>query len=225
MSDRLSTRRVRLARTRARRRSRRSSRAAGALEAARARRHRPAATVDAERERVGRLDRERVRRQVRAREEAGLQGQGDEHAPRASRPSRRWPTGRSTSSSRTGTTLLGQPAVREERLDRQPRPERRHRPDRLVHPALPAQAVPAVQDVAGAEGQGERVQVARVGLAGHVPRWRPVVRPEGQGSSSRGSGSTSSTWSRAPSRRRSRAGRSSTSRRSRSSSTGTRRST
>ena len=51
--------------------------------------------------------------------------------------------------------------------------------DRLVHPALPAQAVPGVQDVEGAEGQGVRVQVARVGLAGHVPRRGSVLRPEG----------------------------------------------
>ena len=35
--------------------------------------------VDAERERVGRLDVERLRRQVRAREEARLQGEGDQH--------------------------------------------------------------------------------------------------------------------------------------------------
>ena len=42
-------------------------------------------------------------------------------------------------------------------------------------------AVPPVQDVEGAEGQGERLQVAGVGLAGDVPRRRPVVRPEGQG--------------------------------------------
>ena len=43
----------------------------------------------------------------------------------------------------------------------------------VVHPALPAQAVPAVRDVEGAEGQGERVQIARVGLPGHVPRCDP----------------------------------------------------
>ena len=33
----------------------------------------------------------------------------------------------------------------------------------------------------GPQGQGERLQVARVGLTGDVPRRRPVLRPEGQG--------------------------------------------
>ena len=41
------------------------------------------------------------------------------------------------------------PAARLERCDRA---------DRLVHPDVPDEAVPAVQDVAGAEGQGERLQ-------------------------------------------------------------------
>ena len=41
------------------------------------------------------------------------------------------------------------------------RSQRDHRRDRLVHPALPAQAVPDVQDVEGAQGQGERVQDRR----------------------------------------------------------------
>ena len=38
---------------------------------------------------------------------------------------------------------------------------------------------PLVQDVEGAQGQGVRVQVAGVRLAGHVPRRRPVLRAEG----------------------------------------------
>ena len=50
------------------------------------------------------------------------------------------------------------------------RRQRHHGRDRLVHPAVPAQAVPDLQDVAGAQGQGVRVQVARVGVAGDVPR-------------------------------------------------------
>ena len=48
--------------------------------------------------------------------------------------------------------------------------ERDHRRHRLVHPALPAQAVPGVEDVAGHQGQGVRLQVAGVGVAGDVPR-------------------------------------------------------
>ena len=42
---------------------------------------------------------------------------------------------------------------------------------RLVHPALPAQAVPEVQDVEGAQGQRERLQDGRVvSQRGDVPR-------------------------------------------------------
>ena len=75
-------------------------------------------------------------------------------------------------------TTAGQAYIKDKSV-RVARLERDHRRHRLVHPALPAQAVPAVQDVAGAEGQGRRLQVSGVGLAGDVPGWRPVVRPEG----------------------------------------------
>ena len=69
------------------------------------------------------------------------------------------------------------------------RQARRRRAHRLVHPAVPAPAVPAVQDVAGPEGEGVRLQVPRVGLAGDVPRRRPVVRAEGQAADQARSGS------------------------------------
>ena len=106
-----SRRRLRLAGLAARRARRRlvlvgSARRRGAGGGVRRRR--------AERELVGRVDRERLRRQERPREEAQVQGQGRRTSPRASRPSRRWPTGRSTSCSRTGRTSPGD-AVREER--------------------------------------------------------------------------------------------------------------
>ena len=61
---------------------------------------------------------------------------------------------------------------------------------RLVHPDVPDEAVPAVQDVAGAEGQGEHLQEPRVGLAGDVPRRRPVVRAEGRAADQASSAST-----------------------------------
>ncbi len=61
------------------------------------------------------------------------------------------------------------------------RPERGHGRDRLVHPRLPDEAVPAVQDLEGAEGQGGHLQEPGVRLAGDVPRRRPLLRPEGQG--------------------------------------------
>ena len=62
------------------------------------------------------------------------------------------------------------PAVPQGQVGPGDRSERDPRCHRLVHPALPAQAVPAVQDLAGSQGQGERLQVAGVGLAGDVPR-------------------------------------------------------
>ena len=115
--------------------------------------------------------------------------------PESSRSSRRWPTARSTSSSRTGTTSISQVNQKylESARDRHARLERRHRADRLVHSAYLLKQYPAVQDVAGPEGQGERLQVARVRLAGHVPRRRPLVRAEGQAADQAGSASTSST--------------------------------
>ena len=56
-----------------------------------------------QRERVGRLDGQRLHREVRARERARLQGRGRRRS-RRSPSSRRWPTARSTRCSRTGST-------------------------------------------------------------------------------------------------------------------------
>ena len=47
---------------------------------------------------------------------------------------------------------------------------------RVVHPDLPDEAVPAVQDLEGAQGQGDDLQEPGVGLAGDVPRRRPLLR-------------------------------------------------
>ena len=68
------------------------------------------------------------------------------------------------------------PAVPQGQVGPGRRAERHPRSHRLVHPALPAQAVPVVQDLEGSQGQGDGVQVARVGLAGDVPRRRPLVQ-------------------------------------------------
>ena len=129
---------------------------------------------------MGGLVGERLCRQVRAREQARLQGQGDEHhrGPAelpgdGGRQDRRHPRGLAEP--------RRLPGVHEEREAREGGHERDRRHDRLVHPALPAEAVPEDGDVERSEGQGEPLQVARVGLAGDVPRRRSVLRPEGQG--------------------------------------------
>ena len=136
---------------------------------------------DLERELVGGLDGERLRRQERPREEAQVLGQGDEHH----REPAELP-GDGRRQDRRRARGLGQHArpveqeVPDEQVRRPGRRQRDHRRHRLVHPALPAQAVPAVQDVEGAQGQGERLQDARVvSERRDVPRRRPVVRPEG----------------------------------------------
>ena len=58
--------------------------------------------------------------------------------------------------------IAQQQAVRHQAEDgRRRRLERRHRRDRLVHPDVPDEAVPAVQDVEGPEGQGDASSRAR----------------------------------------------------------------
>ena len=70
---------------------------------------------------------------------------------------------------------------RQGRHRRAGRAARRRGPHRLVHPEVPDGRAPRVQDLGGPEGQGGPLQDRRVRRPGHVPRRRPVLRPEGQG--------------------------------------------
>jgi len=135
---------------------------------------------DAGRERVGRCDGQRLRRQVRPREEPRVLGRHRE-APRehAALPGDGGREGRRPARGLEQHPAQGQPEVRQERGAHRPRLERRDRPHRLVRPDVPDEAVSAAQDVAGPEGQGEHLQEPGVGVAGDVPRRGPVVRPEG----------------------------------------------
>ena len=175
---------------------------------------------------VGRVDREHVRREERAREAARLQGEDHErHRGHAVLPghARRQDQRRAQGLRTTRSAKSAQPYLKDKSVQviGSNGMSARHR---LVQPALPAQAVPLVQDVEGTEGQGDRVQVPRVGLAGDVPRRRSVLCPEGSRAHQGARPQPQARRRRVRGRRRSRAGRSCTSRRSPCCSTGTTRS-
>ena len=132
----------------------------------------------AQRAGVGRVDRQHLRREGCAREVPRLQG---EHHPDRRDPC--LPGARERQDRRCARGLAARrpvQAVRHQAEDGGPRrAERRRRPHRLVHPDVPDEAASRVQDVEGAEGQGVPLQEPRVGLAGDVPRRRPVLRAEG----------------------------------------------
>ena len=99
--------------------------------------------------------------EVRAREELGCKVNIDEaHREHAALP------GDDRREGRRRARGLGQHRPKSTRSSSQsgkphePRLERRHRPHRLVHPALPAEAAPRVQDLDGAEGKESALQDA-----------------------------------------------------------------
>ena len=145
-----------------------------------------------QRERVGRLDGERLHRQGGARGQPRLRGRDHQDRGDPGLPGHGRRQGR-----RGARGLAARRRVREVhrggRHRRRRRPARRRGPHRLVHPEVPDGRAPRVRDVGGPEGPGGAVQDRRVRRPGHVPRRRPVLRAEGQGAHRGARASTSST--------------------------------
>ncbi|CAA9472749.1 MAG: Substrate-binding region of ABC-type glycine betaine transport system, partial [uncultured Solirubrobacteraceae bacterium] len=129
---------------------------------------------------VGRLDRQHLHRQGRARGRARVRG-GDHQGRRdpglpgdGRRQGRRRPRG-----------LAAHGRVRALRREGQDggdgRSARRRGPHRLVHPPVPDGREPRVRHLGGPQGQGGPLQDGRERQPGDVPGRRPRLRAEGQG--------------------------------------------